>query len=144
MLQKAGVLDKTFVWPRTVFIDIFEMAEKRGFETDVIFYEKPEHVKNLSLGVKSKSVLFEGIAPFQFVRNWMYSDLRDFSNIIVQSKLLEDGTTRAIIKVNDNVLKPDGFRNLLNNKYVIGINVGCSMYLSYKIFKFTRKIIKKI
>jgi hypothetical protein len=141
MLQKAGVIDKTFVWPRTVFIDIFEMAHKRGFETDVVFYEKPDHVKKPSLGVKSNGVLFEGIAPFQFVRNWMYGDLRYFSNIIVQSKLEKDKTTRAIIKRNHNVLKPDKFRNLLNNKYVIGINVGCSMYLTYSLFKFAKKMI---
>lgn len=139
MLQKAGVLNKTFVWPRTVFIDIFEMANQRGFETDVVFYEKPDHIKKPTLGVKSHGVLFEGIAPFQFVRNWMYSDLKCFSDIIVQSKKLEDGTTRAIIKRNNSVLKPNKFRNLLNNKYVIGINMSCSMYLSYKLFKFVIK-----
>lgn len=141
MLQKAGVLNRTFVWPRTVFIDIFEMAEKRGFEIDVVFYEKPDHIKKPTLGVKSNGVLFEGIAPFQFMRNWMYSDLRHFSNIIVQSKLMENGQTKAIIKRNNNVLKPDGFRNLLNNKYVIGMNMACSMYLSYKLFKFAKKTI---
>lgn len=141
MLQKAGVLDKTFVWPRTVFIDIFEMANKRGFETDVVFYEKPEHIENPTLGVKTKSVLFEGIAPFQFVRNWMYSDLRYFSDIIVQSNKMDDGTTRAIIKSNDNVLKPNNFRNLLNNKYIIVANMSCSVYLSYKLFKFVKKVV---
>jgi hypothetical protein len=142
MLQKTGVLKNTFVWPRTIFIDIFEMATQREFETDVVFYEKPLHVEQPSLGVKSNGVLFEGIAPFQFIRNWCYGDLKYFSNVIVQSKLQNDGTTKAIIVKNENVLKPNKFRNLLNNKYIICLNVSCSMYLSYKAFRFLKKIIK--
>lgn len=143
MLQKTGIINNTFVWPRTIFIDIFEMANKRGFETDVIFYEKPEHIKKPSLGVKSNKVLFEGVAPFQFIRNWMYGDLRYFSNIIVRSKLMKDGTTQAIIESNNNVLKPNVFRNLLNNKYIIGMNVGCSMYLTYKLFNISKYFLRK-
>lgn len=144
MLQKAGVLDKTFVWPRTIFIDIFEMAHSRGLETDIVFYEKPDHIKCPSLGVKSNSVLFEGVAPFQFTRNFMYGDLIKFSNIIVKSKLdLSTGQTHAIIIKNHDVLKPDKLRNLLNNKYVICINVSASMYLTYRTIKYINKIIRK-
>lgn len=145
MLQKANVIEKTFVWPRTIFIDIFEMAKDRGFETDVVFYEKPDHVENLALGVKnkSKSVWFEGIAPFQFIRNWFYGDLREFSNIIVRSKLMEDNTTKATIILNNNVVQPSKLRNILNNPYVIGINVTCSMYITYKAFKYIRKLTRK-
>ena len=117
------------------------MSNKRGFTTDVVFYEQPTHVKKLALGVKKSHVLFEGIAPFQFLRNWFYGDLQNFSNVIVKSTLLEDGTTKAIIIKNKNVIKPNEFRNILNNKYVIIANVTCSMFLSYKLLKFAKKII---
>jgi hypothetical protein len=138
MLQKAKVIDNTFVWPRTIFIDIFESAHKRGFETDVVFYEQPSNVKNLTLGVKAKPIWFEGVAPFQLTRNWMYRDLKRFSNIIVDSN-----TKTAIIKKQENVLKPNEFRNILNNKFVICANVTCSMYLTYRGFQFIKRFIKK-
>lgn len=139
MLQKAGVVHKIFVWPRTIFIDLFESAHKRGFKTDVVFYEQPRHIERLTLGVKSKPLWFEGVAPFQFIRNWTYGDLKAFATVWVT---IPPGSTTAVVTKNPHPVQPSAFRNILNNKYVIMANVSCSMYVTYRGYKFVRRIIK--
>jgi hypothetical protein len=141
MLQKAKVIDGTYVWPRTLFINIFELSAKKGLKTDVVFYEQPTHVQNLSVGVKAKPIWFESIAPFQLSRNWFYSDVKQFAKAIVT---IPANTTTAIVKINENHLKPSSVRNIVNNKYFITCNVVLSMCITYKMAKYTKYTLKKL
>ena len=88
MLMKCHLVTGFYVWPKTVFINMFENYKKTHIKSlenmNIVYYEQPEHVDILAYGVKGKLGLGSSIAPFQFVRNFFYRDLRQFSNCIVR------------------------------------------------------------
>ncbi len=123
MLMKAGLTTNYFVWPSTVFINMFENYRMLNIKLlsnmNVIYYEQPNHVASLAYGVRAKPVWFEkNIAPLQSFRNWFYSDLKHFANVIVK---VPANTTTAVVEVVDpqKVHKPNEWRNVLNSKYFI-------------------------
>eukprot|EP00602_Paraphysomonas_sp_CaronLab_P009472 CAMPEP_0185030380 /NCGR_PEP_ID=MMETSP1103-20130426/17312_1 /TAXON_ID=36769 /ORGANISM="Paraphysomonas bandaiensis, Strain Caron Lab Isolate" /LENGTH=245 /DNA_ID=CAMNT_0027565487 /DNA_START=88 /DNA_END=822 /DNA_ORIENTATION=- len=60
MLLQAGLVTTYFVWPKTIFINMFENYSRTGIKElknmNVVYYEQPAHVARLDYGVKSKPV----------------------------------------------------------------------------------------
>jgi hypothetical protein len=144
MLFQAGLTTKYYVWPKTLFINIFENYSKTQIKKldnmNVIYYEQPEHISKPSYGVKDKPVLFEkSVAPFQSVRNYFYGDLKHFAKIIV---FVPNNQTNAkiLIKPEHMVSKPNELRNILNSKYFIITSVISSIVIYKKGFKYIRKV----
>jgi hypothetical protein len=149
MLKEAGLVHKYFVWPKTVFINMFENYAKNNIKSlenmNIIYYEQPaENIKKLSYGVKAKPVWFEQtVAPFQGIRNYFYGDLKHFSRIIVR---VPKGDTKAliIIQPEDYVWKPNEWRNLLNSKYYILSSVAVSLVIYKKGWQASKDFAKHI
>ena len=144
MLLHAGLTTNYFVWPKTVFINMFENYDKTSVKTksnmNVIYYEQPKHIKELSYGVITKPILFENsVAPFQSIRNYFYGDLKHFAKVIVY---VPENETQANIKVIDdnNISQPNQLRNILNSKYFIIGSVITSIIIYKKGFVYAKKI----
>ncbi len=127
ILQKAGLVPKIYVWPKTVFIGMFENYAKTNISEqsnmNVVYYSQPTHVKTLAYGVRSNKVLFDGIAPFQTIRNFFYRNLEHFANCKVE---ITEGTIEAKPWLVPNPAKPSKLRDSLNSKYVIVGSLICS------------------
>ena len=148
ILYRGGLTTGIFVWPNTVFINMFENYSrteiKKTTNMNVIYYEQPEHVEKLSYGVKDKPIWFEkSVAPFQSIRNYFYGDLKHFAKIIVS---IPKNQTTAIIKIipDTQVSKPNELRNILNSKYFIFTSVFASVIIYKKGFGMAKTIYKNI
>jgi hypothetical protein len=142
MLKEAGLVSGFFVWPKTVFINMFENYSRNNIKTvdnmNIIYYEQPESVKILSYGVRTKPVWFEKtVAPFQLVRNFFYGDLKHFAKIVVR---VPRGDTHAYLihQSGDQVSQPNEWRNLLNSKYYILSSLVVSLVIYKKGWYHTK------
>jgi len=148
MLLHAGLTTNYFVWPSTVFINMFENYKDVNIKTlsnmNVVFYEQPNHVAELAYGVRAKPVWFEkDIAPLQTIRNWFYGDLKHFAKVIV--KVPENSTTAVVELVDaDKVYYPNELRNVLNSKVFIMTSVVGSILVYKKGFNYLRRTIDRI
>lgn len=142
MLLHAGLTTNYFVWPKTIFINMFENYAKTSIKSNknmnVIYYEQPKHIQKLSYGVITKPILFENsVAPFQSIRNYFYGDLKHFAKIIIS---VPEGNTNAQIKIIDDnlVTQPNELRNILNSKYFIIGSVVISTIIYKKGFTYAK------
>ena len=108
---------------------------------NIVYYEQPEHVDILAYGVKGKLGLGSSIAPFQFVRNFFYRDLRQFSNCIV--RVTPQGTVAQALFNSDPII-PSEKRNIMNSKYVIVSCVITSAFLYRKGYGLVKRVIKNM
>lgn len=143
MLSKAGLVTNIYVWPKTVFINMFENYSKTNIKTqsnmNVVLYSQPvDLVENLAYGVKNQKVLFDTIAPLQSIRNWFYKDLKIFANCEVKIK---PDTINAIPYINPNPAKPSELRNILNSTPVIFASIIGSICTYRYGYKKIRKFI---
>ncbi len=147
MLKEAGLLKKLYVWPKTVLINMFENYEKNKIRTldnmNIVYYEQPPHVEKLAYGVKAKPVWFEKtVAPMQLVRNRFYGDLKSFAKVVVR---VPEGQTHAVVIVrpDEEVSKPNAWRNILNSKYYIMSSVVVSVIIYKKGWDKMKVVINK-
>jgi len=147
MLFKAGLTTNYFVWPKTLFINMFENYSKTNIKEltnmNVIYYERAENVSKPFYGVKDRPVWFENsVAPFQSVRNYFYGNLKHFSKAIVKidPKL---NIAKIEIKPEEQVSKPNKLRNIFNSKIFICSSVIASIIVYKKGFKMIQYHLKK-
>ena len=147
MLFRAGLTTNYFVWPKTLFINIFENYYKTNVKEltnmNVVYYERAENVSKPFYGVKDRPVWFEkSVAPFQSLRNYFYGDLKHFakSTVIVNSE-----KNMAEIKINseEQIYKPNKLRNVLNSKLFICGSIISSVILYKKGFGLIKKYVRK-
>jgi hypothetical protein len=116
-LKRAGVVTSVSVWPKSIFIDIFENYKKTNVKKrdnmNVVYYKRPEKAK---LAYGRDAYALEGVAPFQALRSFVYSDLTKYANRYVT---VGKDDTHASISVNPFPKDPNYIRNLLNNTYFI-------------------------
>jgi len=143
MLLKAGLTTNYFVWPSTVFINMFENYSRLNIKSlsnmHVVYYEQPSHVQTLAYGVRARPIWFDKhIAPLQTFRNWFYGDLKHFANVIVK---VPERSTTAVVQVveEEKVHKPNEWRNVLNSKYFILPSVIGSILMYRKGWKYTKQ-----
>lgn len=147
MLNQAGLTTGIYVWPKTLFINMFENYDKTNIKEqsnmNVIYYEQPKNISKPFYGVADKPIWFEkSVAPFQTLRNYFYGDLKHFANIIV--KVNEQTNYAELIKnPDDKISKPNKLRNTLNSKYFICASVMTSVIVYKKGFNYMKNILKK-
>jgi hypothetical protein len=148
MLLQADLTTNYFVWPKTIFINMFENYAKTNIKNksnmNVIYYEQPKHIKKLSYGVIAKPILFENsVAPFQSLRNYFYGNLKHFARIII--KVPEKNTKAELVIIDsDKVSQPNEIRNIFNSKYFIIVSVATSIFVYKKGFGHIKSLYKSI
>lgn len=116
-LKRAGVTTSVSIWPKSILIDIFENYKKtnvkRRDNMNIVYYVRPEKAK-LAYGTHARP--FEGVAPLQSLRSFVYSDLTKYANRYVT---VGKDDTYANITINNNPKSPNAVRNILNNTYFV-------------------------
>jgi len=124
-LLKAGVVTKSTMWPKSVWINMFENYEttqvKRQSNLHVVSYRRIKHAK-LSYGVDAIPVTL--VAPLQTIRSFLYYDLDSFADVIVE---VPDGTIRAVVKKRSNPRRQSRLRNWVANSTLL---ITLSMFLT--------------
>lgn len=146
MLKSAGLTTGIYVWPKTLFINMFENFDKTNIKSQsnmhVIYYEQPKNISKPFYGVTDRPIWFENsVAPFQSIRNYFYGDLKHFANIIVKVNN-QTNYAEPIKNPDDLISKPNKIRNILNSKYFICTSVITSIIVYKKGFNYIKKIIK--
>ena len=117
-LKEIDIVTAKTMWPKAIFIDILENHDrtkvKHYHNLNIVYYERPKHAK-LSYGKDCLTI--ESVAFLQPIRNYIYFDLKQFSNCIVT---IEEDSLHAKPTLSVNVKKPCKYRNLLNHFYLIG------------------------
>lgn len=147
MLFEAGLTTKYFVWPKTVFINMFENYSKTNVQKlsnmNVVYYERAENVSKPFYGVKDRPVWFDkSVAPFQTIRNYFYGDLKHFAKTIVKVEP-EKNVGMIEIKPDNQISYPNNFRNILNSKYFIFTFIITSIFIYKKGFSVMKNFYKK-
>lgn len=146
-LLRAKVTTSVSMWPKSVLIDMFENYKKTNTKEldnmNIVYYYRPEEAKR-SYGTNGLS--FEGVAPLQPLRSFLYSDLTRYASALVYVK---KGSIVAKPVVNPFPKPPSQFRNTVNNKYVIttSVIVSCvGIRYGYKRINFSnvKRNIKEI
>lgn len=144
-LLRAGVVTSVSMWPKSVLIDMFENYKRTKTKTtnnmNIVYYYRPEEAKR-SYG--TKGISFEGVAPLQPIRSFLYSDMTRYANALVYVK---KGSITARPVINPFPKTPSTFRNVVNNKYVVTVSVFAScvgLRYGYKRINFAhvRKTVK--
>lgn len=146
ILLKGNLITGINVWPKTVFINLFENYEKTNIKTksnmNIVYYQQPSHIRNLTFGIKNyEPVWFENIAPFQSIRNYFYGNFKHFANCIVH---IPSNSMQAQITINPTPYQPSQYRNYLNNKYFIITSVCASIIIYKKSASYTFNKIKNL
>lgn len=147
MLFHCGLTTSYFVWPKTLFINLFENYYKTNIKElsnmNVVYYERSENITKPFYGVKDRPIWFENsVAPFQSIRNYFYGDLKHFAKSIV---IVDIKKNIAKIKINsdEQISKPNKLRNILNSKLFICSSIISSLIIYKKGFSMIKKYIKK-
>ena len=125
-LYRAGVVTRVMVWPKAVFINIFENCKKTKAKSEdnvnVVYYEQPKFYDSMA-----KLVAIESVAPFQIIRGFFYADLSRFANVVSR---IEENTMKARVIEAPFFKKQSDFRNKVNSHpFVIASVVGTSLLL---------------
>ncbi|VBB19041.1 hypothetical protein YASMINEVIRUS_1573 [Yasminevirus sp. GU-2018] len=130
-LMEAGLLTRKTMWPKSIFIDMFENTKHTNAKSydnlDVVSYRCMYHVEK-DYGKNAKNPI-ELVSPLQFFRNLFYRDLRAFAHAEVS---VPEGSNRAIVVPIDRSLakKPSALRNnTINNPYFVVATSITSLYL---------------
>lgn len=122
-LKRAGIIDSTHIWPKSVWITMFE-NKKQTTKPTIVLYKKFNNYTDDMPEITSFT------APFDWIRSFTYRNPEKFADCIVKQK-----NNIAIIEVNPNPIKPNKIRNTMNNNAFIFVSVAVSGFLSYRIGK---------
>ena len=142
-LKRAGVVTSISIWPKSILIDIYEnyfrTSVKSQNNMNIVFYKRPESAK-LAYGVNAPYPM-EDVAPFQWIRSMMYSNMIKYSRIYVK---VPENEYKAVIDVNDNHIKPNMIRNIVNDNRFILASVMMTVFLYKKGFSKFKSTMKNI
>ncbi len=97
-LAFAGVLKGPHIWPKKVFVDIFEkygLLDRKN--VNVVLYEHIPHAKQ-SFG-DGTPLWMESVGPYNFISDLSYMDLKKFANVVVS---VPPGSTTALVEKLEN------------------------------------------
>lgn len=84
-LKVAGVTTKASLWPKSIFINMFENSHKTTVGSPsnmhVVSYRRIKHAHR-SYGIDAQPIT--AVAPLQSARSVMYYDLERFANVVVE------------------------------------------------------------
>lgn len=134
-LKCAGLITVTKVWPKSILVDIFE--NYKGSQLNIVSYQQPKKCQ-LAYGFKGIT-LGESVAPLQPFRDFAYSDLTGYSNCIVE---VPSNTIKAKIIINPNPIKPNAFRNIVNNNWFVAFSAITTLVVLRHSAKFASYYLK--
>lgn len=95
-MVEAGVLTRRSIWPKSIFIDLFENANRTSAgghdNVRVVNWRRVSHVP-VAYGVDADTYLV-GVAPLQSLRSLWYFDLSRFAHATVH---VPGGSMRAVV-----------------------------------------------
>jgi hypothetical protein len=140
-LYRAGVTTAISVYPKSILINIFENYEQTTAKSkeniNIVYYEKPLYLQP-KYGVNYNK-LFELVAPFQILRSYLYSNLEDYSNVIVK---ISKESNNAIVNINNKPITQSKSRNIVNNYFFIVGTTILNIWLTLKFVKNVRLQLK--
>ena len=141
-LKRAGVVLNGSLWPKSIFIHIFENAPLTAIgsheNVSVVSYRRIKHAHR-SYGTNTDGL--EGVAPLQSLRSLAYRDLEWFADAIVE---VPDGTIEATVTRQEHPLQPSAVRNLTNNNGVIAVSVLFGFFVARRYSRgFTKGIVPR-
>lgn len=129
-LQEARILKRRSVWPKAIFIDIFE--NKNSSNVSVVSYKQIEHVKK-DYGTSGKNP-FELVSPFQTLRNLFYWNLDAYSHAVVDVTYPKN-FARVTLRHPSLIRRPCMIRNKIVNHPIAVVACGVTtVYLLKKYF----------
>lgn len=138
-LKEAGFVKHNHIFPRNTWIELFENTPPE--KTTVIYYHQAQEAKRL-YGYHDSDVkpIISLIAPFQLFKNCSYSKAPDFAKLHVK---IPDGSTQAMLEINENSYQPSKVRNLVNHPIVVFSSIFVSLYAIRRGGGYLRNQIKK-
>jgi hypothetical protein len=128
-LKKADIIDTTHIWPKNLWITMFENHDQKVKPT-VVLYQQVQHCPN-KYGLNGGDI-GSYTAPFDWVRSISYRNPSKFADCVVS---VPDNTCKAVIEVNPEPEKPNQIRNTMNSNAFIGVSVVACGFISYKAGK---------
>jgi hypothetical protein len=130
-LKKAGLIKHTHIWPKNLWITLFENSNEKP-KPSVVLYKRittcPQRYGDNTSEVGSYT------APFDLIRSWTYRDPKKFADCTVE---VPDNDIKAIINVNKNPLYPSQTRNIMNHPAFI---IGSTIVTAGLTFRYGKRI----
>lgn len=130
-LIEAGLIKRKSMWPKSIFIDMFENCEETNVKSydniDIVSYKCMYHVKK-DYGLNLKNPI-DLVSPLQIFRNIFYWNLDACAHATVH---VPEEDNKAIVTVHDRSLakKPSFLRNsTINNPYFVAATSIMSLFL---------------
>jgi hypothetical protein len=134
-LKVAGVINRTHIWPKNLWITLFE-KQNLGYKPTVVYYKNIPDCKRL---YGDPSNIISQTAPFQYIRDLTYRNPSSFADCIVS---VPSGTSTAEIQINPNPIQPSPTRNIVNHPAFIITNVTLTSLLFFRYGKRIRNHIR--
>ena len=120
-LEKAGLVTRRSIFPKSIFIDMFENARKTAAKShdnvNIVSYKQIEYARK-DYGVYAQNII-DLVAPLQPLRNLWYWNLDVYAKGFVEVTYPEN-IARITIKHPNLIKQPNEYRNLIvNNKLSI-------------------------
>jgi len=129
-LEKAGVVTHASIWPKSVWVNIFENCNRTAAKSEdninVVSYHRIKHAK-LSYGIDAISI--GAVAPLQSLRSISYWNLDRFAAAVVE---VPPGTFEAKITLQKEHDHPSFLRNILNSRPFIFLSVIITGHILFK------------
>lgn len=138
VLQEANLVTKRTMWPKSIFIDIFENYEKTAIKSydniTVVSYRQIDFAKT-DYGEKAIASI-ELVSPFQTLRNLFYWNLDVYAHVIIDVTY-PDNNARITKKHPDLIKKPSKVRNLFVNHPISATICGVSTVILLRKYPVT-------
>jgi hypothetical protein len=117
-LEKAGLVTHRSMFPKSIFIDMLENAQRTAAKShdnvNVVVYKQIDYAKK-DYGVYAQNII-DLVAPLQPLRNFWYWNLDAYARAIVDVPY-SNHIARVTLKHPNLVKKPNEYRNMIvNNK----------------------------
>jgi len=140
-LYRAGVSTSISIFPKSILVDMFENYEKTSAKSKdnihIVYYQKPTHLYPI-YGL-NYNYLFEEVAPFQYLRSYLYFDLEKYANVIVT---IPKQSKTALVTINNDPIVQSKTRNIVNNSGFIMTSTLLNVWLIYRLTRFVKYQLK--
>lgn len=137
-LKKAGIIDSTHVWPKNIWITMFE-DQKQKVKPTVVLYEKVQHCPK-KYGIHDINIS-SYTAPFDWIRSFTYRNPKEYADCIVH---VPENDYKAVVKVNHDPIKPSHIRDVMNSNIFIGTSVTVCGLISYRVSRKGLGVFRKV
>lgn len=140
-LLRAKVVTKTTLWPKSIWINMFENYEKTEIKEksnmSVVYYKRIPHCYHTyGTGGNENSFTIDAVAPLQSLRSLSYFNLQSFADVVVH---VPKGSIIARVDRHAYPSEPSKFRNIVNSPYTVMGSVVGTLFLLRKHLSLRRR-----